>query len=52
MCALTPLASGPLGFALAIYFFSWDSHSTKRRGHPLLGLLVLLPYVVGILLEL
>jgi len=43
-------ASGLLGFALAIYLFSWDSHNTKRRGHPLMGLLVLLPYVVGMLL--
>jgi len=43
-------ASGLLGFALAIYLFSWDSHNTKRRGHPLMGLLVLLPYVVGMFL--
>jgi len=43
-------ASGLLGFALAIYLFSWDSHNTKRRGHPLMALLVLLPYVVGMLL--
>ena len=44
------LASGLLGFALAIYLFSWDSHNTKRRGHPLMALLVLLPYVIGMLL--
>ena len=43
-------ASGLLGFALAIYLFSWDSHNTKRRGHPLMALLVLLPYVVGMFL--
>ncbi len=43
-------ASGLLGFALAIFLFSWDSHNTKRRGHPLMGLLVMLPYVVGMFL--
>ncbi len=43
-------ASGLLGFALAIYLFSWDSHNTKRRGHPVMALLVLLPYVVSMFL--
>ena len=43
-------SSGVLAFVLAIYLFSWDSHNTKRRGHPLLALLVLLPYVIGLLL--
>ena len=43
-------ASGLLGFALAIYLFSWDSHNTKRRGHPLMALLVMLPYVIGMFL--
>ena len=42
--------SGVLAFGLAVYLFSWDSRNTTRRGHPLLGLLVLLPYVVGIIL--
>jgi len=42
--------SGLLAFALAIYLFSWDSRNTTRRGHPLLALLVLLPYALGILL--
>lgn len=42
--------SGLLGFALSIYLFSWDRHNAKRRGHPLLALLVLLPYVIGMLL--
>ncbi len=41
-------ASGVLAFGLAMYLFSWDSRNTTRRGHPLLALLVLLPYVVGI----
>ena len=46
----TLVASGVLGFALAIYLFSWDRHSSKRRGHPALALLVLLPYAVAMLL--
>ncbi len=41
-------ASGILAFGLAVYLFSWDSRNTTRRGHPLLALLVLLPYIVGI----
>ena len=44
------LVSGILAFGLAVYLFSWDSRNTARRGHPLLALLVLLPYVLGILL--
>jgi ABC-2 type transport system permease protein len=42
------VASGVLAFGLSVYLFSWDSRNTTRRGHPLLALLVLLPYVVGI----
>lgn len=42
--------SGVLAFGLAVYLFSWDRRNTTRRGHPLLALLVLLPYVVGIFL--
>jgi hypothetical protein len=44
------LISGILAFGLAVYLFSWDSRNTTRRGHPLLALLVLLPYVLGIFL--
>jgi ABC-2 type transport system permease protein len=44
------LASGLLGFGLAAYLFSWDQHNTVRRGHPLLALLVLLPYAISMLL--
>jgi ABC-2 type transport system permease protein len=44
------LVSGALAFGLAVFLFSWDSRNTARRGHPLLALLVLLPYVVGIFL--
>jgi ABC-2 type transport system permease protein len=42
------VASGLLAFGLAVYLFSWDRRNTARRGSTLLGLLVLLPYVVGI----
>lgn len=42
--------SGLLAFALAVLLFSWDRRNTTRRVHPLAGLLVLLPYVLGILL--
>jgi len=41
-------ASGVLAFGLAVYLFSWDSRNTARRGHPLLALLCLLPFVIVI----
>jgi ABC-2 type transport system permease protein len=44
------ISSGLLAFGLAIFMFSWDNHNTTRRGHPLLALLALLPYVIGALL--
>lgn len=43
--------SGVLAFGLAVYLFSWDSRNTTRRGHPLMALLVLVPYLIGILLS-
>lgn len=43
-------ASGLLAFALAIYLFSWDSHNTSRRGHPVLALLALAPCLAGVFL--
>jgi ABC-type multidrug transport system permease subunit len=48
---LVLLSSGLLAFALALYLFNWDRRNTTQRGHPLLALLVLLPYVIGILLQ-
>ncbi|MCP4362305.1 MAG: ABC transporter permease [Chloroflexi bacterium] len=42
--------SGILAFLLALTLFSWDSKNSKRRGHPALALLVLAPYIIGILL--
>jgi ABC-2 type transport system permease protein len=47
---LALLACGLLAFGLAVYLFSWDSRNTTRRGHPLLALLALLPFLVGIFL--
>jgi ABC-2 type transport system permease protein len=47
---ISMLISGVLAFGLAVYLFSWDRRNTARRGHPLLALLVLLPYAVGIFL--
>lgn len=44
------LAGGVLAFALAIYLFDWDRHNAARRGHPLMALLALLPYVAGMVL--
>ncbi|MBW8010862.1 MAG: ABC transporter permease [Chloroflexi bacterium] len=42
---------GLLAFGLAVYLFSWDSRNAERRGSPLLGLLALLPFLVGIFLS-
>ncbi len=42
--------SGVLAFGLAVYLFNWDRRDSTQRGHPLLALLVLLPYVAGMLL--
>jgi len=50
--ALVILAiSGVLAFGLASYLFNWDSRNNVRRGHPLLALLVLVPYLVGMFLK-
>ena len=43
-------AGGVLAFGLAIYLFSWDSHNATHRDHPLLALLAVAPYVVGLFL--
>jgi hypothetical protein len=43
------LTSGILAFALAIYLFNWDSRNETRRGSPVLGLLILVPYLLAIL---
>ncbi len=43
-------ASGVLAFGLAIYLFNWDSRNNARRGHPLMALIALAPYVLSIVL--
>ncbi len=43
-------AGGAVAFGLAIYLFNWDSQNVTRRAHPALALLVLVPYIVGVLL--
>ena len=45
---LALIACGLLAFTLAIYMFSWDRQNSTQRGHPLLAILVLVPFVVGI----
>jgi hypothetical protein len=45
------VASGLLAFSLAVFLFSWDSRNTERRGHPLLALLFLLPFVIMMIVE-
>jgi ABC-2 type transport system permease protein len=44
------LAGGVLAFGLAIYLFNWDRRNATQRGHPLLALLVLVPFGIGIFL--
>ena len=41
------VVSGLLAFGLAVYLFSWDRRNAGRRGHPLLAMLCLLPFIVG-----
>jgi ABC-type Fe3+-siderophore transport system permease subunit len=43
-------ASLIVAFGLAIYLFNWDSKNNTRRGHPLMALLVLVPYIAAIFL--
>jgi ABC-2 type transport system permease protein len=45
--AIILLTGGLLAFGLAIYLFNWDRQNSARRGHPLLAILALVPYVVG-----
>jgi len=44
------LAGGILSFGLANYLFCWDRLNTTRRGHPALGSLALVPYILGVVL--
>jgi len=43
-------SSGILAFGAAVFLFSWDSRNTTRRGHPILALVFLLPFVISMLI--
>ena len=42
--------SGLVSTLLALYLFNWDSRNSSRRGHPLMGLIAILPFIAGIIL--
>ncbi len=50
--AIILASGGLLAFGLAVYLFDWDTRNQTRRGHPLLALLAVVPYVIGALLAL
>lgn len=50
ICISVLVVSMILAFSLAIYLFNWDSKNQTRRGHPLMALLVLIPYIAAIFL--
>jgi ABC-2 type transport system permease protein len=43
------LASGIIAYGMAIYLFNWDSKNRRAGRNPLLGLLAMLPFVLGAL---
>jgi ABC-2 type transport system permease protein len=48
--SLTALVvGGLLAAVLANYLFNWDTRNNSRRGHPLLGLVALIPFVIAAL---
>ncbi len=50
MGLLVLLVSGVLAFGLTVYLFTWDSKNRRTGRSSILGLLVLVPYVLGALL--
>lgn len=44
---LALLCSGLIAFILAIYLFNWDNKNKQTGRNPLLGLLALLPFILG-----
>ena len=44
------LLVGGLAFGLGVYLFSWDQHSSARRGNPILGFLAFIPLVISVFL--
>ncbi|MDP3970127.1 MAG: ABC transporter permease [bacterium] len=45
---LIMFAGGILSFIMAVYLFNWDSRNSSRRGHPVMAVIALLPYIFGI----
>jgi ABC-2 type transport system permease protein len=43
--------SGFLAFGSAVYLFNWDRHNDTRRGHPLMALIALVPYLASLFLS-
>ncbi|NJD60216.1 MAG: hypothetical protein C3F13_06410 [Anaerolineales bacterium] len=43
------LVSCIISFGLSVYLFSWDNKNRRKGRNPLLGLLALLPYVLGMI---
>lgn len=43
--------SGLLAAGLSVYLFNWDSRNNTRRGHPLMAILVLVPYLIAVILK-
>jgi len=50
LSVLILLTSGILALWLSNFLFCWDSQNKTRRGHPALALLVLVPYILGVVL--
>ncbi|MDH3943458.1 MAG: ABC transporter permease [Anaerolineae bacterium] len=44
------ISGGLLAFGLAMFLFQWDRNNKTHNRHPALGLLALIPYVIGIFL--
>ena len=47
MSVILLIVTGFLAFGLAVYLFSWDRRNAGQRGHPLLALLCLVPFIIG-----
>lgn len=43
---VTLLLGGVVAFGMALFLFSWDSRNSTRKGHPLLALAALVPYLI------
>ncbi|HEY5651864.1 MAG TPA: hypothetical protein VIW46_10480, partial [Acidimicrobiia bacterium] len=50
MSVVVLVIGGAVALGLAVAMFSWDRKNATRRIHPAVGLLAIVPYVVGALL--